>query len=73
MKTVGIGIDLWKFSIFERHLKNAGYEFVSAKFVGDSLMLRVKVADDKQQALAQVVLAANQECARTIKDKHEDI
>lgn len=66
LKTAGIAIDSWKLSIFERHLKEGGYEFINAgKLLKGTLLLKVSVAEGGQQALAQVVLAANTEAART--------
>jgi hypothetical protein len=70
MKTAGIAIDAWKLPIFERHLKAGGYTWINAgRLIADTLLLKVTVADDGQQRLAQVVLAANQEAARTGKPK----
>lgn len=59
----GIAIDDWKFEIFERHLRQAGYTFSRMPFVEGTLMLHVET--DNAVALAEVVKAANTEAAMT--------
>lgn len=66
MKKAGIAIDAWKLPIFERRLTDAGFVFRNCgTLVTDTLLVQVDVEDDQQQRLAQVVLAANKEAART--------
>lgn len=56
--------DNWKLSIFERHLTQAGYQFENAgQFSPGCTTLIVRTTN--KQALAQVVLKANQEAAKT--------
>lgn len=63
-KTAGIVLDEWKLPIFERHLKQAGYEFKNAGPLGyGTLVLRVDTIN--LAALGVVVKAANDEAART--------
>ncbi len=63
-----IAIDAWKLPIFERHLTKGGYAFTNAgSLAADTLLLTVETSNS--QALAQAVLAANQEAARTGKPK----
>lgn len=60
----GIVIDTWKRSIFERHLRQAGYDFDCPGPLGhDTLLLRVDTP--YPEALHAVVAAANGEAART--------
>ncbi len=61
---VGIAIDNWKFAIFERHLKMAGYVFKKLNGLTPGTML-LAIETTNAQALAQVILKANQECAKT--------
>lgn len=64
----GVGIDAWKLPIFERHLTAAGFTFVNAgQLTHDTLMLTVEHQQGESQRLAQTVLAANTEAARTGK------
>lgn len=66
MKKVGIVIDSWKKSIFERHLKNNGYNFeFGAGVTHDTISLYVWT--DNVPALGEVVKAAAAECAQTGK------
>lgn len=67
MKKAGIAIDAWKLSIFERHLGQGGYTFKNAGALTDGCLL-LTVETENVQALAQVVLAANKEAARTPND-----
>lgn len=65
-KKAAVALDTWKLPIFERHLRTAGYTWEHAgALTDDSLVLTVKTTN--LQALAQVVLKANQEAARTGK------
>lgn len=64
LKKAGIIFDNWKLPIFERHLKEAGFEMkVAGQFTEDSLAATVLVEASQQQRLAQVILAANTEAA----------
>lgn len=64
MKVVGIAIDSWKLSIFERRLKQAGYTFENrGEFSKACLLLRVST--ENVEALQEVVRAANTEAAMT--------
>lgn len=56
-----IVIDKWKLPIFTRHLHDAGFAYEQ---VGGSSELVLKVETTEGQRLAQVVLAANVECAK---------
>lgn len=64
MKTAGIVIDAWKLPIFERVLREAGHTWTQHDGLAPDTLL-LKVASDNMQALAQTVLKANQEAART--------
>jgi hypothetical protein len=64
----GIAIDDWKFSIFERHLSAAGYDYTISKgLTKNTLLLKIKTKNAK--ALEVVVRAANEEAARTRKKR----
>lgn len=63
-KTAGIILDEWKLSIFERHLKQAGYEFRNAGLPADGTLV-LRVATTNLAALGVVVKAASDEAART--------
>jgi len=59
-----IAIDDWKLPIFERHLRQAGYQFRNAgSITAGTLVLRVETAN--AVALGEVVKAANTEAAKT--------
>lgn len=59
-----IVIDRWKLPIFTRRLKEAGYSYEEVGgLTQDSLTLTVTTTN--MQVLAQVVLAANKEAAKT--------
>lgn len=60
----GITLDNWKFSIFERHLKQAGYSFEKTEGLPYDTML-LMVTTDNVIALGEVVKAANIEAAQT--------
>lgn len=64
MKTAGVFIDAWKLTIFERTLRESGYTWTQHPGLAPKTLL-LKVATDNMQALAQVILRANQEAART--------
>lgn len=64
MPTAGIAIDTWKRSIFERHLKQAGYAFEDAGQLTTGTRL-LRVTTENLEALAEVVKAANTEAAMT--------
>jgi hypothetical protein len=62
----GIAIDAWKFSIFERRLNQAGFNFEKKPGVTiDSLLLTVE--SDNFSRLAEVINAANSEAKLTGK------
>jgi hypothetical protein len=61
---IAVAIDNWKLPIFERILRESGYEFEQTKaLTRDSLLLMVHT--DNLLALAKVVEQANAEAART--------
>lgn len=63
MSKAGIAIDRWKLPIFERHLSQAGYSFCHADLAScDAVLLTVET--ENLEALAAVVLAAQQEAAK---------
>ena len=64
MKKAGIAIEKWKLSIFERHLKQAGYTFKNTgDLTPDTLLLSVETTNT--EALTEVLKAAMTEAART--------
>lgn len=66
MNTAGVVIDEWKLPIFERHLAHGGFTFKNCgALMADTLVLQVEVMDGYAQRLAQTVLAANTEAAKT--------
>lgn len=63
-KKAGIAIETWTLSIFERHLKQAGYTFKNTgNLTPDTLLLTVETTNS--EALAEVLKAAFGESART--------
>lgn len=60
----GIAIDNWKFPIFERRLKQAGYSFERADGLTKDAMV-LSVTTNNVEALGEVVKAANTEAAQT--------
>ena len=63
-KKAGIVLDNWKFPIFERHLKQAGYAFKRTDgFTADAMTLTVDA--ENLVALGEVLKAANTEAAQT--------
>ncbi len=60
----GIAIDAWKLPIFDRLLTAAGFTFTNVGQLTDGTLL-LRVDTEESQRLAQVVLAANIECAKT--------
>lgn len=69
MAKAGIVVDAWKFDIFEAALKAAGYTYNSHPGPGSKLhTFTVNVTD--LQPLADVVKAANEECARAKRNSH---
>lgn len=64
----GIAIDNWKFPIFERRLKQAGYSFERADGLTEEAMV-LTVVTDNLEALGIVVQAANTEAAMTGKTR----
>lgn len=66
MKKAAIAIDAWKLPIFERRLTAGNYTFKNCgQLTEGTLLLQVDAPEGGAQALAQVVLAANNEAART--------
>lgn len=66
MKKAGIAIDAWKLPIFERHLAEGRFTFTNCGVLTvGTLLLQVDVPDGMAQRLAQLMLAANTEAART--------
>lgn len=64
MKTAAVVIDAWKLPIFKRHLDKAGYKYTENPGVAsDTLTLRVSYEWVAQ--LQPVIVAANDECARS--------
>jgi hypothetical protein len=62
MKIAGIAIDAWKLPVFERRLRDSGFTFRNrGPLLIGTLLLQVEVEDGRAQALAQLVLAANNE------------
>ena len=59
-----IAITSWKLPIFERHLKQSGYEFKNAGPFADGCLI-LSVETENVEALAGVVDAANTEAAMT--------
>ncbi len=69
MLTVGIAIDKWKLSIFEKHLTKNGFKFKKSKGITpDTLFLKVKV--NNTEDIANVVYDAQLECEQTTATKH---
>jgi len=63
---IGIVLDAWKLTIFDRRLTKAGYTFKKLPGItADTLLLTVET-DDKD-GLHKVVTAANTEAARVGK------
>jgi hypothetical protein len=68
LKKAGVIIDRWKLPIFERRFKDAGFTYENkGEIAADVLSLMVEVPDGTAQRLAQVILAAQTEAARTKK------
>lgn len=64
MLKVGIAIDAWKFPVFKKRLKKAGYEFEKhSGITPDTLTLRVNTEDPVK--LQKVIQSANDECAKS--------
>lgn len=59
----GIMIDSYKFTIFQRHLTEAGYQFQICKGLTEDTIL-LKVETDYPKQLESVIEKANDECAR---------
>ena len=64
MEKVGIAIDSWKLSIFERRLRQSGYAFQNAGQLTPGTLL-LCVDTENAVALGEVVKAANTEAAHT--------
>lgn len=63
MKKAAIAIDTWKLPIFSRILVAKGYHYEEGPGLTPGT-LHLYVHTDNMQALAQVVLACNQEAAK---------
>jgi hypothetical protein len=61
-----IAIDRWKLPIFRRHLTAGGYTYTTTDGLTPDTMF-LYVVTDRAQALAQTILAANQEAAKAKK------
>ena len=61
---IGIAIDVWKLSIFERHLKAAGYTWENSGGLSEGVLL-LRVNTTNPEAAAIVIKAANDEAAMT--------
>lgn len=68
MKTAGVLIDAWKLSIFEKHLKEAGYSYEIAPWLTPECLI-LQVQFEWVAKLQPVIQAAQKECAETKKDK----
>lgn len=65
----GIAIDGWKLDIFDRHLKDGGFEYVKCPGItADTLTLQVETDDVNK--LAQVIQRAQLECSRERRARH---
>lgn len=60
----GIVIDYWKLSIFESHLKRAGYAYTVGPGLTTETQLITVVTEDVK-ALAAIVRSANRAAAKT--------
>ena len=67
MKKIAIGIDNWKLPIFERLLKEGGYEYKKHKFTATTTILKVKAqyASDIQKLCEK----GQQEAAQAKQEK----
>ena len=63
-----IVIDSWKYEIFDRNLKQSGYDFEEAPTLAKGTRTLL-VKTDNLTALGYVVQAANDEAAKTRKSK----
>lgn len=61
---IAIALDVWKLSIFERHLTQAGYVWTQSVGVTEDTPLLI-IETESPEALHGVVRAANTEAART--------
>lgn len=70
MKKSAIMIDDWKLPIFSRHLVAAGFHYEELPGLHrKALLLHIEHEDGTQQKMAQTVLAANTEAAKTRKSR----
>ena len=61
-----VTIEPWKLDTFKHHLNKAGFQFENkGKLLPGVIMLQVYYEQAQQQKLAQLVLAAMQECTKT--------
>lgn len=61
-----VAIEPWKLDTFKSRLNKADFQFENkGQLLPGVIMLQVHYEQAQQQALAQLVLAAMQECART--------
>lgn len=65
MKTAGVVIDAYKLPVFEKHLKDAGYQYeVKSGVTEDTLSLFVKC--EWAHKLLPIIQAANNEASRKL-------
>lgn len=62
MSKAAIVIDSWKMPIFERHLSAAGYKYAHQPSIAPET-IQIVIDTDRLVTLAEVVKAANAECA----------
>lgn len=62
----GIAIDKWKLEIFERHLKNAGFNYEQSPGLTPGTLILI-VETDREVTLAGTVKQAQQEAAKQKK------
>lgn len=63
---IGVAVDDWKVPIFERVLKQYGYEFSNAGSITAGVVI-LRVETTNREALQRVITEANAEAARTGK------
>jgi hypothetical protein len=64
---VGIAIEGWKLPVFDKHLTSSGYGYETNPGLSANTLLLI-VITNSSEALAQVVRAANDECAAKGKE-----
>lgn len=61
---VGIALNDWKAKVFKKRLTEAGFAYTEEPGLAEGL-LTLGVVTDEVEKLAEVVAAANAECARS--------